>query len=67
MANDMTGFPSNRETLKTVKLCSLSLVPQSEVKRRMGQEWTGLQATCTELAAGKCNYAELTCRRGNMR
>lgn len=35
MANGMTGFPSNGGTLKTMKLGTLSLVPQSEVKRGM--------------------------------
>ena len=59
MANDTTVFPDNMETLKTTKLCSLSLVPQREVKRRShteqdeNSEWTGLYATCTEVAAGK--------------
>jgi len=34
MAHGMTVFPNNMETLKTLKLCSLSLVLQREVKRR---------------------------------
>lgn len=59
MANDKIVFPNNMETLKTMKLCSLSLVPQREVKRRShaeqeeNSERTGLHATCTGVAAGK--------------
>lgn len=59
MANDMTVFLNNMKTLKTLKLCILSLVLQREVKRRShsdqddNSDWTGLYATCTGVAVGK--------------